>query len=234
MCDYFLFSDHKKRGKSPGGVNLNLLEITIDPEHQAVKTYVEFATKYTSLLLGVRKIVNHMKETIDGHIFQILTPSDEAFAVVVFENNQEKWDDIHARDEENEARSARGLPPFTETEENDRPKKKAKWTSMEKGHKNSLFHDNWHKDGKQRFNELQKLFFNIRVANDRRVAEAHAVAWKQYNKDNKVYPIASEREVSTNGNDDDITHTLSYNMEDAPVVTLNDNGAFDVNQIYMV
>ena len=53
--------------------------------------YIRFVAYYTSQLIGQRKLEKLFKENLDKSIFDFITVSDEAFAIVILENNKEKW-----------------------------------------------------------------------------------------------------------------------------------------------
>ena len=62
-------------------------------EANAVLTdYIRFIVKYTCMIFGKRKLIQEFKKNKSCTLFDVLTPSDDAFTIVIVENNKEKWD----------------------------------------------------------------------------------------------------------------------------------------------
>ena len=142
-------------------LDIDYLKTESDPNQRCVIDYIKFATTYTSYLVGKRTLIKHLKHNKGASIFDKITPSDEAFAVLVFENNKEVWDEQH--EEEMKKRSAAmddEAAPFDDAATGP-DRKKPRWTAAQSGCKNVLFQTNWDQEGKERFNALQKIFHHI-------------------------------------------------------------------------
>ena len=61
-------------------------------EDSALTDYIRFLVQYTSLVVGKRKILSEFKKDKDMNIFDVLVSSNEAFAIVLYKNNRDKWE----------------------------------------------------------------------------------------------------------------------------------------------
>ena len=59
-----------------------VFKLTNDQD-SALTDYIRFLVRYTTLILGKRKILTEFKKNKDMNIFDMLVPSDEAFAIVL-------------------------------------------------------------------------------------------------------------------------------------------------------
>ena len=163
-------------------------------------------------------------------IFDVLVPSDEAFAIVLYENNRDKWES-----------QAKKVMMLAEVEANDEfgdkeneepvlsPTKKPKWTGMHSGKKNQYLQDNWSDDGKKRYYEIGKMIQACRVSGE--VHDAHVEAWNIYNKRHKFVPIPKQRR--DNADDETSAATALDSLPELKVPILKMvNGKFDFSDVF--
>ena len=58
-----------------------------NPQDSVLTDYIRFIVKYMSMIFGKRKILSEFKNNKNCTLFDVLTPSGEAFAIVILENN---------------------------------------------------------------------------------------------------------------------------------------------------
>ena len=73
-------------------INVKKMFKITNAQDSALTDYIRFLVWYTSLVVGKRKILIEFKKNKDMNIFDVLVPSNEAFAVVLYENNRDKWE----------------------------------------------------------------------------------------------------------------------------------------------
>ncbi len=59
-----------------------------------------FVANYTCSILGRQRIELFFKENLDKSIFDLITVSDEAFVIILVENNMETWIDQAKKERE--------------------------------------------------------------------------------------------------------------------------------------
>ncbi len=75
-------------------IDLNSLERNSLKTKQSIKDYITFVANYTCSILGCQRIELFFKESLDKSIF------DLAFAIILVENNTEKWIDQAKKERE--------------------------------------------------------------------------------------------------------------------------------------
>ena len=189
--------------------------------------------RYTSVIFGKRKIIQEFKKNKKCTLFDILTPSDEAFAIVILENNKEKWEGqakkIMKLDEEETMDDSCNKE---NDEQSNSPLKKARWSGVRSGKKNAYLQDNWSEDGKKRYIELGKMIQTCRkLAGD--VHNAHVEAWNIYNKKYKFLPIPKSEEDDQDTDIESATASALSTFEElmVPKITMV-NGKFDFTNVF--
>ncbi len=74
-------------------IDMNSLECNHSKTKQSIKDYIMFVANYICSILGCWRIKLFFKENLDKSIFDLITVSNEAFAIILVENNTEKWID---------------------------------------------------------------------------------------------------------------------------------------------
>lgn len=212
-------------------LNLNRIFSNKNPEDSTVADYIRFLVRYTSLIIGKRKIVSAFKKQKGIDIFDILLPSDEAFAIVIYENNKEKWES-----------QAKKIMKISEVEANDfgendgeepssSPAKKPKWTGVRAGKKNAYLQDNWSESGKKRYQEIGRIIQECRSSGE--VHDAHVAAWNIYNAKYKFAPVPKQASDNT---DDETASTTDNTAESMPPLQVPIlkmvNGKFDFANVF--
>ena len=211
-------------------INVKKVFTIKNAEDSALADYIRFLVRYTSLVVGKRKILTEFKKNKDMNIFDVIGPSDEAFAVVLYENNRDKW--------ESQAKKVIKLAEveanedFGENENNEpisSPTKKPKWTGMRPGKKNQYLQDNWSDDGKKRYYEIGKMIQACRVSGE--VHDAHVEAWQIYNKRHKFVPIPKQKQDDTDDETSAATTLDSMPELKVPILKMV-NGKFDFSNVF--
>ncbi len=132
-------------------IDMNSLKHYHSKTKQSLKDYITFVANYTCSILWRQHIELFFKENLDKSIFDLITVSNEAFAIILVENNKEKW--IDQADEEHELKENGFIArPNREPVEI----KKAKWTVALKKRKNVLYVDNWSGEKKKQIQQSGK------------------------------------------------------------------------------
>ncbi len=190
-------------------MDLNSLARDRSTSKQSVKDYITFVANYTCSILGWRRIELFFKKNLDKSIFDILTVSDEAFAIILVEYNTEKWMDQADKERELEENGFIARPNDGSTPE----MKKAKWTVALKKRKNLLCVDIWSWEGKDRYNKVGKKLQKIRA--DKSLQQAHVDAWHEWNACINMYPTALSNDQNQETTYDTDTHGMR-NMTNGP------------------
>jgi len=204
-----------------------------NPEDSVLTDYIRFVVKYTSMIFGKRKILSEFKKNKNCTLFDVLTPSDEAFAIVIFENNQDKWEGQAKKIMKMDEEEADSVSFDKENEDQSKsPIKKAKWSGVRSGKKNAYLQDNWSEDGKKRYIELGKIIQTCRnLEGD--VHKAHVEAWNIYNKKYKFVPVPKSAEVDPDTDIESATTSAISSLGDVmvPKITMV-NGKFDFTNVF--
>lgn len=185
------------------------------------------------MIVGKRKIIQEFKKNKKCTLFDILSPSDEAFAIVILENNEEKWEGqakkIMKLDEEEAINESHNKE---NNEQSNSPVKKARWSGVRSGKKNAYLQDNWSEDGKKRYIELGKMIQTSRKL-EGDVHNAHVEAWNIYNKKYKFVPIPKSAEDDPDTDMESATTSALSSFEDlmVPKITVV-NGKFDFSNVF--
>ena len=204
-----------------------------NPQDSVLTDYIRFVVKYTSMIFGKRKILQEFKKNKDCTLFDVLTTSDEAFAIVIFENNQDKWECQAKKIMKIDEEEADSVSFDKENEDQSgSPIKKAKWSGVRSGKKNAYLKDNWSEDGKKRYMELGKIIQTCRnLEGD--VHKAHVEAWKNYNKKFNFVPIPKTAENDPETDIDSTATSAVSSLGDlmVPKITMID-GKFDFTNVF--
>ncbi len=207
-------------------MDLNSLTSNRSKSKQSVKDYITFVANYTCCILGWCWIKLIFKENLDKSIFDVLTVSDEAFAIILMENNTEKWTDQADKERELEENGFIAHP-------NDRSKpkmKKAKWTVTLKKRKNLLYVDNWSQEGKDRYNKLGKKLQKIHAGKS--VHQPHVDAWHEWIACTNMFPTALSNDQNQETTYDADTHGRRNMTNEPAKLPLTATGDYDCTQIF--
>jgi hypothetical protein len=144
----------------------------------AIDSYVKFVHRYTSSLMGSRKLNAYFKIFPNATIFDAINPSDEAFAILVIRNNYKLWrKQFRKQAKDDHFLRGRGDPPDTgsdldsddddnlqaqvSTTGNDEEQEGPMFTGCKTRTKNKYLQSGWSNEGKE-FYKKALIAFSIR------------------------------------------------------------------------
>ncbi len=209
-------------------IDLNSLERNSLKTKQSIKDYITFVANYICSTIRRQRVELFFKENLDKLIVDLITVSNDAFAIILVEDDTEKWIDQAKKERDLKENGFIARQPNREPVE----MKSAKWTVALNKRKKFLYVDNWSREGKNRYNKVKKKLQKIRVIKS--IHKAHVKAWHEWDAHTNIYPTAWSQNKSDGENYDPATHgRMNITMEPAKL-PLTATGENDCGQIFEI
>ena len=143
------------------------------------------------------------KATEKGGRGKVVTKSDEAFALLLFDNYIEKWTNPIATTDQNDAAGA-----DDQQGRRKQPRQRGRYTAKKSGH---CKYGGWSRDGTARFNQLYKLVQEDRQCPQAEAMETELMAFCRKNQKGGQYHDGGNRQ----GNNDAVSEVMDASLVEA-------------------